>query len=145
MKTISTSQTPFFGGKKFFFVIFDFRLVLFFSNMVSTLGSTNLCIRFSTQKQLLKKNGCSGGSRSGARGSRRPSSSLIFRPNWGLKGRKFSSDRSTLLIWKSGSATGLVVQRSSSTNEHLHSAELNVVAVTENLNTFLLVWTHVSR
>ena len=28
---------------------------------------------------------------------------------------------------------------------HLHSAELNVVAVTENVNTFLLVWTHVSR
>ena len=27
----------------------------------------------------------------------------------------------------------------------LHSAELNVVAVTENVNTFLLVWTHVSR
>ena len=28
---------------------------------------------------------------------------------------------------------------------YLHSAELNVVAVTENVNTFLLVWTHVSR
>ena len=28
---------------------------------------------------------------------------------------------------------------------YLHSAELNVVAVTENANTFLLVWTHVSR
>ena len=26
----------------------------------------------------------------------------------------------------------------------LHSAELNVLAVTENVNTFLLVWTHVS-
>ena len=28
---------------------------------------------------------------------------------------------------------------------YLDSAELNVVAVTENVNTFLLVWTHVSR
>ena len=28
---------------------------------------------------------------------------------------------------------------------YLHSAELNVVAVTENVNTFLLVLTHVSR
>ena len=28
---------------------------------------------------------------------------------------------------------------------YLHSAELNVVAVTENVNTFLLVRTHVSR
>ena len=27
---------------------------------------------------------------------------------------------------------------------YLHSAELNVVAVRENVNTFLLVWTHVS-
>ena len=31
------------------------------------------------------------------------------------------------------------------TEMYLHSAELNVVAVTENVNTFLLVWTHVSR
>ena len=28
---------------------------------------------------------------------------------------------------------------------YLHSAELNAVAVTENVNTFLLVWAHVSR
>ena len=28
---------------------------------------------------------------------------------------------------------------------YLHSGELNVVSVTENVNTFLLVWTHVSR
>ena len=61
------------------------------------------------------------------------------------RAENFFWDRPTLLIWKSGSATGLIVQRSSSTNEHLHSVEQNVVAVTENLNTFLLVWTHVSR
>ena len=28
---------------------------------------------------------------------------------------------------------------------YLNSAELNAVAVTENVNTFLLVWAHVSR
>ena len=57
----------------------------------------------------------SGGSRGGARGG--PGPSLIFRPNWGPKGREiFLGDRPPLLmsgsgllgtplIWRSGSAT----------------------------------------
>ena len=73
-----------------------------------------------THKSYVTATKSSGGSKGGARGARTPPPPLIFRPNWGPKGRKNSfGDRATpfLRVWMTGAT---FISRSRSGTDFLH-------------------------
>ena len=63
------------------------------------------------------------------------------RKQWGEGAREFSPASSSIVFL----FVFLLSKHERKTHQKIHSAELNIVTVTENVNTSQLVWTHVDR